>query len=92
MPKIMRVFRLAHTDKANAEMWMKSDVSKFHYGKPIEDKDFLVPDHNGDRTLFRAWRRECIRLNAKYPFLHHWIDSLQPDANGNFKYPVAPCE
>ena len=53
------------------------DVSLFHYGQPKENREFKVPDENGDKTLLQAWRRECSRLNTKYPTLHHWIDTEQ---------------
>lgn len=80
-----KTFRVAFTLIENSILYIplcRVDVKKFIYGQPIEDKEFDMPDQNGDKFLIQAWRRECLRLNAQYPHLHHWIDIEQPDSDG----------
>lgn len=81
---MVKTFRLAFTPIENTvfNAGDKSDVALFKYGPPVENKSFPFPDTNGDKTLLQAWRRECVRLNEKYPHLHHWIDTEQPDSEG----------
>lgn len=79
-------FRVAHTPISNTIFSGKPleevDVSLFIYGKPLKNTIFKASDQNGDMTLLQAWRRKCLELNKRYPLVHHWIDTEQPDSEG----------
>lgn len=81
-------FRVAHTPISNTIFSGKPltevDVSLFVYGKPMENTIFKTKDQNGDMTLLEAWRRECFQLNKRYPSIHHWVDTEQPDSEGAY--------
>ena len=81
---MVKTFRLAFTHIGNAVFvaGSKSDASLYKYGPQVENRVFEKPDMNGNTSRLQAWRRECERLNEKYPHLHHWIDTEQPDSEG----------
>lgn len=71
-------FRICYTSVENsieAKGVSGVDVSAFKHGETIENREFVIPDKNGDRTLLQAWRRECRMLNILRPTLHHWVDT-----------------
>lgn len=81
---MVKTFRLAFTPIGNTVFVAgdKADVALFKYGPQVENRKFERPDMNGNTTRLQAWQRECGRLNKKYPHLHHWIDTEQPDSEG----------
>jgi len=82
-----RYFRLAYTKIENSierKPLSECDPKQFRYGGAIEDGP--LPAITGFETVQESYRPVVERLNMDYSYLYHWIDTEQPDENGNFAY------